>query len=199
MAIMEFFGCTFIAFGPPVALLLFTVARDPLRIIVLTASAFFWLIALLLSSILWFAVVPLRQQLAFGVVFSVLFQELLRLAFYALLRKADAGLQKVTQGQDEQQLRVVKNKHLMAYVAGLGFGLMGGAFSLVNILADMTGPGTIGLHGESQDFFLVSAFLTLCFVFLHTFWGIIFFAGLDRKAYWQAAIVVASHMLVSCL
>lgn len=49
-------------------------------------SGFFWLLSLLLSSILWFAVVPLRDKLAFGLVFSVLFQELFRFLFYKLLR-----------------------------------------------------------------------------------------------------------------
>ena len=35
MTVMEFFGCTFIAFGPPLGLFVFTIARDPLRVIVL--------------------------------------------------------------------------------------------------------------------------------------------------------------------
>lgn len=140
MTVMEFFGCTFIAFGPPFALFVFTIARDPLRIIVLIArcfyytvcfyiyfiwmvalmckvifiwsyskisfkdiwtvclfimfidlklslfSGFFWLLSLLVSSILWYAVVPLREQLVFGLVFSVLFQEAFRFLFYKLLR-----------------------------------------------------------------------------------------------------------------
>ncbi len=37
MTIKEFFGCTFIAFGLPFAMFLFTIARDPLRTIVLIA------------------------------------------------------------------------------------------------------------------------------------------------------------------
>ncbi|XP_074660032.1 gamma-secretase subunit Aph-1-like [Tubulanus polymorphus] len=203
MTLMEFFGCTFIAFGPAFAMFVLTIARDPLRVIVLTASAFFWLLSLLVSSILWFAVVPLRQELAFGLVFSVIFQELMRFAFYTLLRKADQGLQKVSQQGQEGQTGVrvidIDNPHIMAYVSGLGFGIMSGAFSLVNVLADMAGPGTIGLRGDSSMFFITSAFLTSCFVLLHTFWGVIFFASFDSKRYWQAGVVVASHMLVSCL
>lgn len=201
MTLMEFFGCTFIAFGLPFGLFVFTIARDPLRVIVLISSGFFWLLALLLSSILWYAVVPLRKQLAFGLVFSVIFQELFRFLFYKLLRKADDGLQKVSQqGQDQHVMpRDISNKHIMAYVSGLGFGIISGAFSLVNVLADMSGPGTIGIHGDSQYFFLASAFLTLCFVLLHTFWGIIFFNACDRKRYPLIAACVASHMLVSCL
>lgn len=201
MTLMEFFGCTFIAFGPPFGLFVFTIARDPLRVIVLISSCFFWLLALLISSIWWYAVVPLRKELAFGLVFSVIFQELFRFLFYKLLRKADEGLQKVSQqGLDQHVMpRDISNKHIMAYVSGLGFGIISGAFSLVNVLADMAGPGTIGIHGDSKFFFLTSAFLTLCFVLLHTFWGILFFHACDKKRYPVIVLVVLSHMLVSCL
>ncbi|KAL3842677.1 hypothetical protein ACJMK2_020666 [Sinanodonta woodiana] len=201
MTVMEFFGCTFIAFGPPLGLFIFTIARDPLRIIVLIASAFFWLLSLLISSILWYAVVPLRQQLAFGLVFSVLFQETFRFLFYKLLRKADRGLQQVSQTGQNANIapKDISNKHIMAYVSGLGFGIICGAFSLVNVLADMWGPGTIGIKGDSQYFFVASAFLTLCFVFLHTFWGVIFFYAWDKRHYLLIAVVLCSHMLVSCL
>lgn len=201
MTVMEFFGCTFIAFGPPFALFVFTIARDPLRIIVLIASGFFWLLSLLVSSILWYAVVPLREQLVFGLVFSVLFQEAFRFLFYKLLRKADDGLQKVSQTGQEMHMtpRDITNKHIMAYVSGLGFGILSGAFSTVNVLADMVGPGTIGIYGDSKYFFVATAFLTLSFILLHTFWGVIFFHGLDKKQYYMVALVVGSHMLLSCL
>ncbi|KAI0237524.1 Gamma-secretase subunit Aph-1b [Lamellibrachia satsuma] len=199
---MEYVGCGFIAFGMPAALFIVTIARDPLRVLVLMASAFFWLVSLLLSSMLWFAVVPLREKLAFGVVFSVLFQELFRYLFFLLMKKAHAGLNKLLERDTNAQpasLTLVHNRHLLAYVAGLGFGIIGGAFSMVNVLADMSGPGTIGLHGDSDLFFIVSSLATLCFVLLHTFWGIIFFNGMSQKCYHQVAVVVASHMLVSCL
>lgn len=38
MTAAVFFGCTFIAFGPAIALFLFTIARDPLRVIFLIAG-----------------------------------------------------------------------------------------------------------------------------------------------------------------
>ena len=41
-------------------------------------------------------------------------------------------------------------------VSGLGFGIISGAFSLVNVLADSTGPGTVGIHGDSGQFFITS-------------------------------------------
>ena len=56
--------------------------RCPPRLVLLSCpgagSAFFWLVSLLFSSLLWFAVVPLRSELSFGMVFSVLLQELFR-------------------------------------------------------------------------------------------------------------------------
>lgn len=48
-----------------------------------------------------------------------------------MLRKAEHGLQDVADSPS-----IVENKHILAYVSGLGFGVMSGAFALVNILAD---------------------------------------------------------------
>ncbi|XP_040397480.1 uncharacterized protein LOC121062009 isoform X1 [Cygnus olor] len=101
MTLAVFFGCTFIAFGPALSLFLFTIARDPLRIIILIAGAFFWLVSLLLSSLIWFIAVKAsdprdealqRGLLIFGVMFSVLLQEAFRFLYYKLLRKAIEGL-----------------------------------------------------------------------------------------------------------
>ncbi len=35
MALVEFFGCLLLAFGPPLSMFVLTVAKDPVRIIVL--------------------------------------------------------------------------------------------------------------------------------------------------------------------
>lgn len=74
MTIAEFFGCAFLAFGPPLAMFTFTIAHDPIRIIILIGASFFWLVSMLISSTIWFAVVPLRDVLVFGMIFSVIFQ-----------------------------------------------------------------------------------------------------------------------------
>ncbi|GFU07116.1 gamma-secretase subunit Aph-1 [Nephila pilipes] len=198
MTVMEFFGCAMIAFGPSAAMLAITIARDPIRIIILISAAFFWLLSLLLSSILWNVVTPLRKELAFGVVFSVIFQETFRFLFYKLLRKAEVGLKKVQEvGADGTS--VSSNRVTLAYVAGLGFGLMSGLFSLINVLADSVGPGTVGLFGDSYYFFLTSAFTTLAFTLLHTFWGVIFFHAWDNRSYAKIAFVFITHLFISTL
>ncbi|CAG5108487.1 Similar to aph-1: Gamma-secretase subunit Aph-1 (Drosophila melanogaster) [Cotesia congregata] len=141
-----------------------TVSSEPIRIIILIASAFFWLISLLFSSILWYAVVPLQNYLAF-----------------------------VTTAH------LANSRHVFAYVCGLGFGFMSGAFALVNVLADAVGPGTMGLKQGSEYFFIMSAATTLCFILLHTFWGVIFFSAVDEKKWTHIAWVVLSHLFVSCM
>jgi len=108
---MEFFGCAFIAYGPALALFALTIAKDPIRIIILIASAFFWLVSLLVSSLFWMAAQSLNSVLAVGLVVSVLFQELFRFFIYLLLRKAEAGLKKLTDSNTE----IISNKHILAY------------------------------------------------------------------------------------
>jgi len=137
MTLPEFFGCTFIAFGPPFALFVFTIANDPVRIIILIAAAFFWLLSLLISS-LWYALIPLKEFLAFGVVFSVCFQEAFRYIIYRILRSTEQGLHAVA-----EDTRVTDNKHILAYVSGLGFGIISGMFALVNVLADMVSAAKV--------------------------------------------------------
>ncbi|XP_052854311.1 gamma-secretase subunit Aph-1 [Drosophila gunungcola] len=193
MTLPEFFGCTFIAFGPPFALFVFTIANDPVRIIILIAAAFFWLLSLLISSV-WYALMPLKDFLAFGVVFSVLFQEGFRYIIYRILRSTEQGLHAVA-----EDTRVTDNKHILAYVSGLGFGIISGMFALVNVLADMSGPGTMGLKSGSELFFITSAAQALSIILLHTFWSVIFFNAFDTNNYIHIGYVVGSHLFVSLI
>lgn len=76
---------------------------------------------------------------------------------------------------------------------------MSGAFSLINILADSVGPGTVGLRrdGDSPMFFVTSAITTLCFIFHHTSWNVTFYHGLDKRNYILVGTVVISHLVAS--
>ncbi|XP_077285167.1 gamma-secretase subunit Aph-1 [Arctopsyche grandis] len=194
MTISELVGCGLMAFGPAVCLFSMTVAQDPVRIIIMIAAAFCWLLSLLLSSILWFAVVPLRSYLAFGMFFSVLFQELFRYGVYRLLRRTENDLRQIADSQ-----LIIENKHVFAYVSGMGFGVISGAFAFVNVLADSVGPATVGLKSGSDAFFITSALTTLCMILLHTFWSVIFFNALDEKNYLNVSWVVVTHLVVSGL
>lgn len=196
MTLYSFIGCALTAYGPPAAMFTITIASDPVKIIILILSAFFWLLSLLLSSILWKIVGSFTDEIVIGLVFSVIFQEVFRFLIYLLLDKTDSYLKKLTENEETQ---IFANKHILAYVVGLGFGLMSGAFSLVNVLAASIGPGTLGFQGEAHNFFIVSSIMTLCMILLNTAWGVIFFASIDSGNRLQTLWVVGSHMFISCL
>ncbi|XP_066198116.1 gamma-secretase subunit APH-1B isoform X1 [Saccopteryx leptura] len=202
MTAAVFFGCAFIAFGPALALYILTIATEPLRIIFLIVGAFFWLISLLLSSVVWFMARTItgnqdgptqKYLLIFGVLISVLIQEMFRFAYYRLLKKANEGLKTINPDETAPSIQ------LLAYVSGLGFGIMSGVFSFVNTLSDSLGPGTVGIHGDSPQFFLNSAFMTLVIILLHMFWGIVFFDGCEKKKWYAPVAVLLTHLLVSAL
>lgn len=195
MTAVEFFGCSCLAFGPPLIMFVFTIAHDPIRIIILVAAAFFWLVSLLLSSIVWISLFPIKTYLQFAIFYTVLFQEGFRFAIYKILRKAENGLKKIT----DNSTTLIENKHILAYVSGLGFGIMSGAFSLVNVLADAVGPGTMGLKAGKETFFVTSSAIGLCFILLNTFWSVIFFNACDNRNYIHLSYVVVSHLVASYL
>ncbi|OWR46014.1 gamma-secretase subunit Aph-1 like protein [Danaus plexippus plexippus] len=194
MTAAEFFSCSLLAFGAPLAMFALTIANDPVRIIIMIAAAFFWLLSFLLSSMLWYAVVPLRSYLAFGMVFAILIQETFRFGVYLLLKRTESGLKEISENHE-----IGSNKAEIAYVSGFGFGAMSGAFAIINVLADSIGPGTLGLRHGTEYFFVTSASMTLCMTLLNTFWTVIFFNGLDNKSYLKILWVIGSHFLVSGL
>uniref|UniRef100_A0A8B9BEX8 Gamma-secretase subunit APH-1 n=1 Tax=Anser brachyrhynchus TaxID=132585 RepID=A0A8B9BEX8_9AVES len=68
--------------------------------------AFFWLVSLLLASLIWFVSVHLSDRedaklqyglLVFGAAVSVLLQEAFRFAYFKLLKKADEGLATISE------------------------------------------------------------------------------------------------------
>lgn len=196
MTLLEFVGCSLTAYSPLLAICLFTVFNDPIRIIILVTSAFFWLVSLLVSSIFWNYIL-FRHLFPVSVVISVVFQELFRYLIYYLFKKAEQVLKKMNVPNTNKD--VINNKHIVPFVSGLGFGAMSGCFSLVNILAELAGPGTMGLVGGSEFFCLISSTYTMIFTLLHAFWSVIFFSAVDLRNYFYISWVVGSHLLVSCM
>ena len=112
----------------------------------------------------------------------------------------------------------LRRNELTFSVVGLGFGLMSGVFSMVNVLADSYGPGTLGnlsisIHsdlwlrekrfsgweGEPTDFFMYSAAWVNAMILANTFWGIITFVGYSRKGREWPDLVKSWHQILSCL
>uniref|UniRef100_A0A8C7BNK9 Gamma-secretase subunit APH-1 n=1 Tax=Neovison vison TaxID=452646 RepID=A0A8C7BNK9_NEOVI len=116
MTAAVFFGCAFIAFGPALALYIFTIATEPLRVIFLIIGAFFWLVSLLFSSLFWFMARAITDNkdgpiqkylLILGVLVSVLIQEMFRFVYYKLLKKASEGLKTINPDETAPSMRLL--------------------------------------------------------------------------------------------
>jgi len=192
---LPFLGCLFLSFGPSFTLFIMTAAQEAQAVILLITSAFFWLISLLLSSLLWLAVVPLRKHLAFTLVFSVLFQEILRVAFYILVKKTDVALSRIT-----RETTGMFHGPRYALVSGLGYGIMSAIFMYVNVLAEASGPGTFYLQGSpSLPIILSGALQASAMTGLHVCWGLLCSDALTKRCWPLLAAVSITHLAVSCL
>lgn len=93
-------------------------------------------------------------------------QEIFRFGIYKILRKTEHGLQEVS-----DSVRVAENKHILAYVSGLGFGVMSGAFALVNILADAVRNREIETFPLSTPLKLIIKLILYAFSNMFTGWS----------------------------
>lgn len=57
-------------------------------------------------------------------------------------------------------------------------------------------PGQVG-DSLVTPLLLPAAFMTMVLIFLHTFWGILFFHGCEHRRWWEIAAVVIMHLTVS--
>lgn len=88
-------------------------------------------------------------------------------------------------------------KPLIISVSGLGFGAISGGFSLMNVLAEIGGPASVGLFGQSEWFVLASSFTTCLFIFLNTAWGVMLFHAYDTKNIFLACATILLHLTCS--
>ena len=202
MTVLAVFAYGFIAYGPTVVLFSVTVACHAYQVILLMTGAFFWLLSLFLSSIIWTAVPPLRDTLAFTLPFSVLLQELFRYLYFLLLRRVDKVLEIVS--EDPTPLR----KHKVAYVSGMGFGVIAAVVAFANVLKLSGGPAVVGVDGGGSQFFVLSsAFGANVLVILHICWGVLMFSGLhacyDKSGTFEGVFKVllsfSTHLALSFL
>lgn len=214
-------GCGLIAFGPVGILFFLIVARDPLQVILFTLSSFVWLLGLLISSVIWFAVVPLREHLSFGLIVACLVQELMRFLFYLLMSFSEASLRKITEyearessrsnssGESNTSVRVLSNSdskqtsifnfRKLAFSSGLSFALMGGIFEYIYIYYDVIGPATL-FEGANPGYFFIFAALNSCSMgLMQISWSVIMFRSFHLRIYFDIVVICLSHVAVSSL
>ncbi|GMR54308.1 hypothetical protein PMAYCL1PPCAC_24503, partial [Pristionchus mayeri] len=150
-------GCYLVAFAPSVAVFLQLAAADPLKIVLFGCGSFVWLVSLLLTSIVWTAVVPLQDHLWFSLIASIFFQEAARVVCFFMIRAAQKGLASMANPTSAQHVRITgvmslaNSRHLLAVVIGLGMGTVAALFLTMNAFDVISGSGVVGGIRETLE------------------------------------------------
>uniref|UniRef100_A0AC34R4S4 Uncharacterized protein n=1 Tax=Panagrolaimus sp. JU765 TaxID=591449 RepID=A0AC34R4S4_9BILA len=148
MGKLEAWICIGYAFAPAIAFFIRFVAKEPLRIILYMIGAFFWLVSLLLTSLIWqvtrlIITTPIPILLIF-----IMNEEIARVLLFIVTRKAYDGLIKIGTSNKliipEIALLAHDSRHTLSFVCGLGFGTLACFFSVANVIADMAKDGIPG-------------------------------------------------------
>jgi len=139
MGYLLFFGCLFIAFGPAFATFVLVLIKNPQLVIISIGSSFFWLCSLLIASIWWYIIPPLRYSFFWVIPWTIFFQEALRIVFYKLYSKGEIGLVNSTK---TSHLTSHPDHLKTALAFGVGSGVTDSLITYISILWESTGPGT---------------------------------------------------------
>ncbi|KAI6182250.1 hypothetical protein M3Y97_00359900 [Aphelenchoides bicaudatus] len=211
MTILFAISCFAIAFSPALMIFIQIVTKDPLRVILFFLGSFFWLLSVLLSGL--FAL-PFSSIVPFVFV-SALIQEGARAGYFALLHRAQKDLERVAaNGVEVSNLKLsFASRHVLAVVCGLGIGVTAALFLLVNVLADYSTEGVVGLPASvtkadgyldvSQAAFPILYSLSNGFLILdHVIWTLILWDALHnyvhslQSKWWiSAVLIVVLHLL----
>lgn len=101
MTVLEFWGGALIAFGPALAMFSLTVAHDPIKVILLISSSFFWLLSFLAAAICWALISTFCDCLIIGAILAVFSQEVFRCLFHIVTKKAQIVLAQILANESE--------------------------------------------------------------------------------------------------
>ena len=193
-------GSGFLAFGPVASLLFLMVYQKAQLVIVVTTSAFAFLLAALGASLFWYAFhVGNVNHPIFIVIPGIIFQGIMRCGFVALYHKvekvievsiarheqhqhdrSDEGAEAMT---ESARLRLELNDWACGLAAGTGFGGMHAVLLYGTLLASETGNmGTLFQDScPSMPALLLSAFNAFFFTILDVVWMLLTFFGMRRR------------------
>ncbi|CAO3690377.1 unnamed protein product [Umbelopsis vinacea] len=197
MSLYSFFGCLFTAYGPLLSIFFLYIARDAQLVLLMVCSAFFWLIAILLSSVIWFAAKPIQNLHAATILYSVIIQEVFRWGLFKLLNRAEKGLMIVSKNP-----KSLFNRSAFAFVSGFGFGLTSALITYISTLVQSIGPGVLMCPSCPQaSLFFISAITTSLVSLQHIAWMMIAFEAYlnisSKIGVLQGIWVLISHFGVS--
>lgn len=195
-------GCAFLAFAPFICQLFLIAYKKAQLIIVVTTSAFAFLLSALLASLIWliFSSAGVEHALLL-LVPGVLSQFLFRCGFVALYHRVESVIQDSIERHEQQhpeeqgdltesaRLRLELNDWACGIAAGCGFGGMHAIMLYGTLLASESGNlGT--LYQEScpeMPSLVLSALNAFFFSLLDSVWMLLTFFGLRRRLMFPAS------------
>ncbi|GAB2230936.1 hypothetical protein Droror1_Dr00015234 [Drosera rotundifolia] len=203
MTVAAGLGYALIALGPSLSLFVSVIAKKPFLVLTVLSSTLLWLVSLIVLSGVWRAFIPFKSTVwwPYGalVLTSVSFQEVLRVFFWKGYKRLEGVLDAFADRVSKPRL-LLTDKMQIALAGGLGHALAHGVFFCISMLTPAFGPATYYTEKCSYiPFFLVSAFLALAFVTIHTFSMIIAFNGYAEANKVDQYFVPVVHLLSGSL
>ena len=135
-----FFGSIFTAYGPTTVLFFMVVSQRAQLVILSLASAFTWLVSILIVATLWQIIPPLQDSIWATVPLSVVVQSIARVGIFYGYSKGELLIAKVATSPSAFPL----NDPTSALSAGVGFGLMSSLMLYGGVVASsLNGRGAV--------------------------------------------------------
>ncbi|KAL9275877.1 Gamma-secretase subunit APH1-like-like protein [Drosera capensis] len=206
MTVAAGLGYALIALGPSLSLFVSVIVKKPFLVLTVLLSTLLWLVSLIVLSGVWRAFLPFKSMVwwPYGalVLTSVSFQEVLRnllLELKPFCRRLEGVLDAFADRVSKPRL-LLTDKMQIALAGGLGHAVAHGVFFCISMLTPAFGPATYYTEKCSYiPFFLVSAFLALAFVTIHTFSMVIAFNGYAEANKVDQYFVPVVHLLSGSL
>ncbi len=194
MSAALFWGSMIAAFGIAMVVFLRVIVGKAQLMLVMISGAFFWLMAIMLSSIVWHIILPLKGEYFFYIPVTIFIQEGFRFAFF----RAYAASERAFAAMGTNAASFPMSDVSCSAAAGLGFGITQTMMEYASTLRYSSGPGTLFNPKCSElSVFVSSAWLACLFNLLNVFWMMIAFDAYRRASVPRTAIVVGLHLLAS--
>ncbi|KAK9864495.1 hypothetical protein WJX84_009912 [Apatococcus fuscideae] len=202
MGLESFCGLCLIAAGPAAVVYVAVIARKSFLVLLTLASAFYWLVVLMVISALVRGFVPLPDSpgpYAALLIACVAIEEAARAGLYQLHRRLMGLLEGLAARQQNTNLSTA-DKLSMVTAHGLAHGLTHTVFLCISWLPLTLDVGTYYSDACPQmSVFLASALLSLSFLMIHTASMVVVFSGAAAGKPLQRFGPSALHLIAALL
>lgn len=196
MGVSLFSSCLLIGYSPLFALFCLLIAKRPQLLIVTIVAAFFWLLAFLVSSIVWYIIPPFYSSSESLIPLSVIFVEISRYFYIKSFAKAEKSFSVVS-----INAIVFPMSDIYSSVAsGVGFGSLHCFLYYGSLLSNSLGPAA--LFSSQCNFFstfYIAAWNSFLFSLLHVFLMIIAFDAFRTRSLVKYCLMGFYHLSASLL